>query len=67
MKYFRICLSLFLLVQGCVMMAVAQTDRATITGTVTDTSQAALPNAQVTVTNTDTRAVFTSVSNSNGV
>jgi hypothetical protein len=44
-----------------------QTDRATITGIVSDSSGAASPGAQVTATNTDTSTSFAGVSNSDGI
>ncbi len=48
--------------------AIAQTAGAgTITGTVTDTSDAVIPNATVTVTNVDTGVVHTYTSNAAGV
>ena len=58
------CLSLSVLIP----CAVAQTAGAgTITGTITDTSQAVIPNATVTVTNTDTGIVHTYTTNSAGL
>lgn len=47
--------------------AYGQTDRATITGTISDQVGALLPGAIVTVTSADTRAVFTSSTNRDGV
>lgn len=48
-------------------LAHGQTDRATITGTVSDQTGAVLPGAAVTATETSTGAVFSSVTNANGV
>src|SRR5262249_7892224 len=44
-----------------------QSDRGTITGTVTDSSGAAVPGANVTVTNTATNSNSTAVTTSDGV
>lgn len=55
----------FLLSAG--LLAYGQTDRATITGTVRDTTGAVLPGAAVTATNTGTMAAFTSMTNEDGV
>jgi len=46
--------------------ASAQAVRATVLGTVTDRTGAVLPGATVTITNTDTRVVQTTVSDSQG-
>jgi hypothetical protein len=46
--------------------AAAQAVRATVLGTVNDLTGAVLPGATVTVTNTDTRVVQTTVSDSQG-
>jgi hypothetical protein len=54
----------------CILYALplcAQVDQGTITGTVTDPSGAVIPNAQVTLTSTDTGLVLTSTTNQNGV
>jgi hypothetical protein len=48
-------------------VAHAQSDRATITGTVSDQSGAVLPGAVVLATNAETKAVFTGVSNGSGI
>lgn len=45
----------------------AQIDQGTITGTVKDTSGAVIPNAQVTLTNTDTGLVLNRNSNGTGL
>jgi hypothetical protein len=42
----------------CTVVAFAQGDRGTITGTVTDPTGAVVPNATVQVTNTDTSADY---------
>ena len=49
------------------VLANAQTDRATITGTVKDPTGAILPGAAVIVTNADTKSIFTSPTNGDGV
>ncbi|MDR3754254.1 MAG: carboxypeptidase regulatory-like domain-containing protein [Terracidiphilus sp.] len=49
------------------VLAYSQTDRATITGTVRDTTGAVLPGAAVKATNIDTMAAYTSPSNEDGV
>lgn len=49
------------------VLAYSQTDRATITGTVRDTTGAVLPGAAVKATNIDTMAVYTSPTNEDGV
>ncbi|MGD0912030.1 MAG: TonB-dependent receptor [Terracidiphilus sp.] len=48
-------------------MANAQSDRATITGTVKDSAGAVLPGATVTVTNRDTGVTYTTPTNGDGV
>jgi hypothetical protein len=45
----------------------AQEFRSTLTGKVTDPSGAAVPNAKITATKTDTNSHFTTVSNSDGL
>src|ERR1700722_12519156 len=47
--------------------AFGQSDRATITGTVTDTSGAVVPNATVTAVDPSTKAAYTTTTNGNGV
>src|SRR5208337_3482486 len=49
------------------VLAYGQTDRATITGTVSDQAGAVLQGASVTVTNADTKAVFTTATNADGI
>jgi hypothetical protein len=51
----------------CALPIHAQVDQGTITGTVTDPTGAVVPNAQITLTNTDTGLVLTSTTNQNGV
>jgi len=63
---FRVCSFLFLLLSTGIL-ASAQSDRATITGTVKDSAGAVLPGATVTVTNRDTGVVFTTPTNGDGV
>src|SRR5215469_13662253 len=57
---------LFLLLSAGVL-AYGQTDRATITGTVKDQAGAVLPGATVTATNADTMAMFTGLTNGDGI
>jgi Carboxypeptidase regulatory-like domain/TonB dependent receptor len=47
-------------------ISAAQDFRATITGRITDTNKAAIPNAQVTVKNTDTNETATATTNNDG-
>ncbi|WP_308419059.1 TonB-dependent receptor [Silvibacterium dinghuense] len=47
--------------------AIAQTDQGTITGIVSDTTGAAIPNADITLTNTDTGLVLKGKADSSGV
>src|SRR5262249_37077278 len=42
----------------CVFTAFAQTDRGSITGTISDPAGAVVPNAQISVRNVDTGAIF---------
>jgi hypothetical protein len=58
-----VCVALVLALAGS---AYAQEFRATIKGTVADTSQAALPGATVTVQNQDTNELATAVTNNEG-
>lgn len=50
----------------CAVLA-AQEFRATITGTVTDAQGAVVPNATIRITNTETNATVTTISNVSGV
>jgi hypothetical protein len=63
---FRFCTLLFLLL-SIGFVAKAQTDRATITGTVKDQAGAVLSGVTVTATNTGTKAAFTTDTNGDGV
>lgn len=54
---------LFLFVSG---LAIAQSDRGTLTGTVTDPGDAAVPGAKVVAKNTETGVVFESVTTPTG-
>lgn len=47
--------------------AFAQVDQGTITGVVQDTSDAVIPNAEITLTNTDTGLILKGKSNGSGV
>ncbi len=59
---------ILILVLLCVgTQAFGQSDRATITGTVTDTSGAVVPNATVTAVDPSTKAAYTTTTNGNGV
>jgi hypothetical protein len=58
--------ALFCIVMLSAFSASAQVDEGAITGTVTDTTGAAVPNASVTLTNTDVGLVTQSTTNSAG-
>jgi hypothetical protein len=58
-----VALSIFIL---AVSSASAQTTFATVTGTITDTTGAAIPGATVTATHTESNYRYTATSNSNG-
>ena len=58
--------SLFLVLLAGVFMAGAQSSNGTIVGVITDSSGGALVGATVTITSTDTGAVRTTVTNSEG-
>ncbi len=60
---FRLFAGLLLL---CASMAFAQSDRGTITGTVSDASKAVVPNAAVVATNTQTAARYETASTETG-
>jgi len=66
----RFC-SLFFLVAAVIVLgaqsAAAQANRATITGTVTDTSGALVSGADVTATSTETNIPSKTVSNQDGI
>jgi len=69
-KFWRVCanttfICLCFLAFQC-RMAVAQVDEGSITGTVTDTTGAVVPNAQVTLLNTDQGITLETKSNSSG-
>ncbi len=59
-----LCLLAFLLMAGT---ATAQMDQGTITGTIQDNTGAAIPHAQVTLTDTDTGLVLKTESDGSGV
>ncbi len=66
----RICSSFCALFSAWLFLgapAYCQSDRATITGTVTDSSGAVVPSAAVTATETATKSVYTTTTNQNGV
>jgi hypothetical protein len=50
----------------CAISAYAQTDRGTITGTIADATQAVIPGATVTATNTQTTSKYETVSTETG-
>ena len=54
------------LMLACVTLAVAQNDRGTITGTVSDSSGAVVPNVTVVVTDQGTKAEFNTVTTATG-
>ena len=62
-------LKVFCLVLVCfvAMFALAQANRASVTGTVTDASHAVMPGVSVVVKNLDTNDVTRSVTNSDGI
>jgi hypothetical protein len=62
MKMKVICFLFFAIAVNCL----AQQDRATVTGTVTDKSGAVIPGAQVTIKNTGTNATYTSATTGTG-
>lgn len=63
----RILRALMLLIAGCVGLAAhAQLSTATMYGTVTDSTGAAVPNATLTITQTDTQTVRTLKTNADG-
>ena len=55
------------LIMGICGICYAQTNRASLSGTVTDPSGAAIPNAKVTVTQESTKYQFTATANADGV
>ena len=59
----RICLSLFLI---AALSAFGQTDRGTITGSITDPAGAVIPNASVTASNKSTGVTFHTVTTTTG-
>ncbi|MGH9666832.1 MAG: carboxypeptidase regulatory-like domain-containing protein, partial [Bryobacteraceae bacterium] len=63
----RRCLCQVTLALSSIASAFAQVDTATITGKVTDTSGAAMPNVQISVVQTETNFHFSSVTNSDGI
>ena len=54
------------LIVGVAQPALAQVDQGAVTGTVTDPTGAVVPNAQVTLTNTDNGLTLTTTTNSGG-
>ena len=62
-----ICMAMVYLVLGASAPAMAQVfDTGSITGTITDTSGAVIPNAKVTITNTGTGATVSAVTDGKG-
>ncbi|MFL6335877.1 MAG: carboxypeptidase regulatory-like domain-containing protein [Pyrinomonadaceae bacterium] len=67
MKFHRLTFAtLLILILGLAATASAQSDRGTITGRVVDPSGAVVPNAKVTVTNTETNTPAESKTNDEG-
>src|SRR5215475_405388 len=67
--YMRLVLRLVCIGFLCVMCAIpvfAQTDRGTITGAIADATQAVIPGATVTATNTETTSKYETVSTETG-
>src|SRR5262245_4992981 len=62
----RLSMALFLYVFAFSLPAFAQTERGTVTGTVADTTQAVIPGAGVTATNTQTTLKYETVSTETG-
>src|SRR5437660_6239403 len=65
-KHFRIALFLLLLSGAGALTSFAQSDRGTVTGTVTDPSGAVVSDATVTATNASTGAVRTTTTSAEG-
>ena len=59
-------LLIFLALFAMSSLALAQRDLGTITGTITDASGAAVPNAKITITETATGVSYETVSNATG-
>jgi hypothetical protein len=66
-KQIRMLLSVLVLFTCSSLRGFAQTDQGTITGVVTDTSGAVVPNAQMTLTNVDTTLSLTRQTDASGV
>src|SRR5215813_5482797 len=62
-----LCCFAFLSVLGLAVTALAQVQNGAFTGTVTDPSGAAVPNAKVTITNLGTNASVTTTTNNTGL
>lgn len=67
MRFAQWSATLMMLCVLCVLPACAQMDQGTITGTVTDTTGAVVPGAEVTLTSTDTGLVLKTTTNQSGV
>ena len=61
------CLKIAVLIAAAAVAAFSQGERATISGTVTDSTQAIVPGTQVTLRNTGTNISKTTQSNSAGI
>ncbi|HUS04779.1 MAG TPA: carboxypeptidase-like regulatory domain-containing protein [Bryobacteraceae bacterium] len=59
--------SIFLLICSLAHVGLAQTITAALTGTVTDTSGAVVPNVKVTATNTSTNVATETTTNNEGI
>ena len=64
---FRRCLVVFALLFGLVSIASPQADTGVITGRVVDASDAAVPNVQISIEQTETNFHFTSATNNDGI
>ena len=62
-----LCLSLLAMIFAAPLPALAQVDQGTITGVVTDSTGAVVPNSAITLRNTDTGLVLNSHADNNGI
>jgi hypothetical protein len=67
LSFFRQCISIIALVLGLASGTIAQTDRAALTGTVTDSSGRALPLTQITAVQNETGLRRETISSSSGI
>jgi len=66
MRHVLLLICVISLCLACSVFTFAQTDRGTITGTVADSTNAVIPGANVTATNTETTAKYETVSTETG-